>query len=104
MLGRGAAMSYDAFVSYSHVDGRLAKALQHGLEQIDRPLRRRRRLTVFRDKSDLTPGRALPAGLQRALDTSAHFVLVVSPRTAASDWVDVEAARFVATHPGAKPF
>lgn len=46
---------YDAFVSYSHAaDGRLAPALQAGLQSLAKPWYRRRALRVFRDRTSLS--------------------------------------------------
>ena len=46
---RPGAREYDAFVSYSHAaDGRLAPALQRGLQSLAKPWYRRRALRVFR--------------------------------------------------------
>ena len=42
---------YDAFISYSHAaDGRLAPAVQNGLQRLARKVFQRRALRVFRDE------------------------------------------------------
>ena len=52
-------MKYDAFISYSHsADGRLAPAVQSGLQRLARPWYRRSALRVFRDETGLA--QALP--------------------------------------------
>ena len=85
------ATSYDAFVSYSHAaDGRLAPALQAGLQSLAKPWYRRRALRVFRDKSSLSASPELWPAIEGALSQAGHFVLVASPEAAASRWVDQE--------------
>src|SRR5256885_12127468 len=52
--GRGGVMSYDAFISYSHAaDGRLAPAVQTGLQRLARPWYKVRALRIFRDDTGL---------------------------------------------------
>ena len=52
---RAGNRAYDAFVSYSHAaDGRLAPALQRGLQSLAKPWYRRRALRVFRDETSLS--------------------------------------------------
>ena len=47
--------AYDAFISYSHAaDGRLAPAVQTGLQRLARPWYRRWALRVFRDDTGLS--------------------------------------------------
>lgn len=46
---------YDGFISYSHAaDGRLAPALQSGLQQLARPWWKLRSLRIFRDETGLS--------------------------------------------------
>jgi WD40 repeat protein len=88
---RTGALSYDAFVSYSHAaDGRLAPALQAGLQSLAKPWYRRRALRVFRDKSSLSASPELWPAIEAALSQARYFVLVASPEAAASRWVDQE--------------
>ena len=45
-------MGYDGFISYSHAgDGRLAPALQEGLQRLAKRWNSRRALRVFRDET-----------------------------------------------------
>ncbi len=91
-------MAYDAFISYSHAaDGRLAPALEHGLERLARPWNRLRALSVFRDESNLPPNQNLRDTLKGALDQSRWFVLLASPESAASEWVNEEVAHWCDT-------
>ena len=49
------AHDYKAFISYSHAaDGKLAPALQHGLQNFACPWNQLRAIRVFRDKTGLT--------------------------------------------------
>ena len=83
--------AYDAFVSYSHAaDGRLAPALQAGLRSLAKPWYRLRALRVFRDKTSLSASPELWAPIERALSQAHFFVLLASPESAASHWVDQE--------------
>src|ERR1700680_2229687 len=51
----GGTVVYDAFISYSHsADGRLAPAVQAGLQRLARPWYRIRALRVFRDESGVS--------------------------------------------------
>lgn len=89
-------MEYDAFVSYSHAaDGRLAPALQSGLSRLARPVFARRALRVFRDETGLTTSPHLWDSIEEALLSSEWFVLLASPESAASVWVDREVAAWV---------
>jgi WD40 repeat protein len=89
-------MGYDAFVSYSHAaDGKLAPALQRGLERLTRPWYRARALAVFRDETGLAVSPHLWASIVRALDDSQWFVVLCSPEAARSEWVEREVAHWL---------
>ena len=93
-------MAYDAFISYSHsADGRLAPAVQLGLQRLARPWYRMRALRVFRDETGLSVNPHLWASIEDALDESRYFVLLASPAAAASAWVNREIEHWVASHP-----
>ena len=88
---RTGTRAYDAFVSYSHAaDGRLAPALQRGLQTLAKPWYRRRALRVFRDQTSLSASPELWSAIEESLSQSHFFVLVASPEAAASHWVDRE--------------
>ena len=88
---RTGTRGYDAFVSYSHAaDGRLAPALQRGLQSLAKPWHRRRALRVFRDQTSLSASPELWSAIEEALSQSRFFVLLASPEAAASHWVDQE--------------
>ena len=97
-----AAMSdyvYDAFISYSHRDLKWARWLQHRLEtfRIPRDLCEkdtpRTHLKVFRDQTDLS-GVELQNALQRELEASRFLIVICSPFSAASPWVNDEIRSF----------
>ena len=87
----GAVHEYDGFISYSHAaDGRLAPRLQAGLQRFAKPWWRRRAIRVFRDESSLSANPHLWSSITEALDSSAWFVLLLSPEAAESPWVGNE--------------
>src|SRR4051812_2421951 len=89
--GRRHAPTYDAFISYSRaVDGKLAPALQRGLQRFAKPWYRLRALRVFRDDASLSANPDLWGSIRDALDRSAYFILLASPESAASEWVGKE--------------
>ena len=91
---------YDGFISYSHAaDGRLAPALQRGLQRLAKKWNSRRALHVFRDETGLSTNPHLWSAIETALDGSEWFVLLASPESASSEWVNREVARWVATKP-----
>jgi hypothetical protein len=84
-------VGYDAFLSYSHaVDRRLAPALQRALHRLAKPWYRLRALRVFRDDASLSANPHLWSSIQDALDSSRFFILLASPESARSPWVQRE--------------
>jgi hypothetical protein len=78
-------------MSYSHaVDGRLAPALQQGVQTLGKPWYRRRVLHVFRDQTSLSASPGLWTDIERALTMSRFFILLASPEAADSVWVRKE--------------
>ena len=95
-----AEMTYDAFISYSHKDMHWGKWVQERLERYRLPkdLRTdsqitRQTLRVFRDQTDLA-GVELQASLQRELEASRCLIVVCSPNSAVSPWVNEEIRYF----------
>ncbi|MDF5753108.1 toll/interleukin-1 receptor domain-containing protein [Spongiactinospora sp. TRM90649] len=99
---------YWAFLSYSWADKRRARALHRRLERfavprrVRRPLRpggplSRRLRPVFRDEEEMAASGVLDERLCAAVDDSAALVLLASPDSARSRYVDQEVRRFVAT-------
>jgi WD40 repeat protein len=83
-------LEYDAFLSYAHRDRRVTLAIQKGLHQIGRRLGQLRALRVFRDDTNLTASPDLWGKITEALDNSGFMIVVLSPQSAASHWVNEE--------------
>ena len=88
----GRTQGYDAFISYSHADRRLAAGIQKALHRIGRRMGQLAALRVFRDATDLTATPDLWGRVCEAMDRSRFFIVVLSPRSAGSAWVDKEVA------------
>ena len=90
-------MTFDAFISYSHAaDGRLAPAIQNGLQRLGKSVFARRALRVFRDETGLSTNPHLWGSIEEALGGSQWFVLLASPEAAASGWVEREVESWLA--------
>ena len=93
------AYIYHAFISYSHRDLSWGKWLQRRLEtfSVPRGLAAEwppgKRMKVFRDQTDLA-GVELGNSLRKELAASEYLVVICSPHSAASEWVDAEVAFF----------
>lgn len=93
---------YYAFISYSHKDKKWAEWLQHQLEhykiptslhkESDRKLPKKVR-PVFRDQTDLGVG-SLEFNLRKELTDSRYLIVLCSPDSAKSDWVNKEIEHF----------
>jgi WD40 repeat protein len=82
---------YRAFVSYSHEsDARLAASLQQSLSRIAKPWYRLRSMLVFLDKTSLSANPALWPTIEQALGQTEYFLLLASPVSAKSSWVQKE--------------
>ena len=94
---------FAAFISYRHVepDRSLARWLHGALEafRVPAPLvsagTRPRIWRVFRDEEELAASADLSARIDDALKRADALVVICSPRTPASNWVNAEVARFV---------
>ncbi|HEY6412806.1 MAG TPA: hypothetical protein VIX42_03925 [Edaphobacter sp.] len=85
------ASLYKAFMSYSHAaDGKLAPALQRGIQRLGKPWYRRPVVRVFRDETSLSANPGLWSGIQNALEQCEYFLLMASVQSAASPWVRKE--------------
>lgn len=81
-------MKHDGFISYSHAaDGKLAPALQRGLEQFAKPWYRLRALSIFRDETNLSASPHLWQSIVDDLNQARWFMLLASPEAARSKWV-----------------
>ena len=91
---------YYAFISYKREDEEWAKWLQHKLEHYKLPSNLNGRTDlpkeirpVFKDTSELTPGN-LPKQINEALEQSKYLIVICSPRSAQSEWVNKEVETF----------
>lgn len=92
---------YFAFISYKREDEEWAIWLQHELEYYHLPalLNGREDLPkvfrpVFRDIDELKAGN-LPEQIHEALASSSHLIVICSPRSAKSEWVNKEIEAFI---------
>ena len=92
--------TFDAFISYSHRDLDWGKWLQRKLETFHIPNDMRyvrpkgQKLRVFRDQTDLA-GTGLQDSLRKNLLASRYLIVICSPSSAASSWVNEEVQFFV---------
>lgn len=93
---------FAAFISYRHVDPdrTWAQWLHRALESyrvpqglVDKGYPKRIGV-VFRDEDELAASHDLSEEIEAALEASAHLLVVCSPRTPSSEWVNAEIARF----------
>lgn len=99
-------MKYDAFISYRHseLDTYIAKKVHKKLEtfRIPKAVKRKsgknRINRVFRDQEELPIGNDLNHDLENALAESEFLIVICSPRTPDSEWVNKEIATFIQFH------
>lgn len=92
---------YYAFISYRREDEEWAKWFQNELANYHLPSKLdeidylpKEFRPVFRDVDELKAGN-LPEQIYRALETSVHLVVICSPRSAKSEWVNKEILDFI---------
>jgi hypothetical protein len=91
--GEVAEFEYDAFISYSRADREVAIDLQKGLERLGKPwYRRKPTVRVLRDETVFGASEDLEALIHHSLDSCGHLVLLLSPASAQSTWVNAEIA------------
>ncbi|HEY1588971.1 MAG TPA: TIR domain-containing protein [Rhodanobacter sp.] len=99
------AFRYRAFISYSHQDKAWANWLHGALETYAIPKRLVGRTTaagvipprlapIFRDRDELASATDLGRMVNEALAQSANLIVICSPRSAASPWVNAEVLAF----------
>lgn len=99
------AFRYRAFISYSHQDKTWADWLHRSLESYRIPQRLvgqespagivpRRLLPVFRDRDELASATDLGRKVNEALSESANLIVICSPHSARSHWVNEEVLAF----------
>lgn len=99
-------MKYDAFISYRHTptDTEVSELLHKKLETlripgtIQKSSGKKRIERVFRDQEELTVSSSLSAEIISALDNSEFLIVVCSPRTPESEWVNNEVRYFIEKH------
>lgn len=100
-------MRYSAFISYNHRDKRIAAWLHRAIETYRIPKRLRGRQTrlgilearlppVFRDREELAASSDLSQSIREALAVSGCLIVVCSPDSARSQWVNEEVRNFTA--------
>jgi len=94
----GKPPDYDAFLSYAHRDREVTAAIQKGLHHIGRRLGQLRALRLFRDDTNLTANPDLWGKITEALNSSRFMIVVLSPRSAASHWVNEEVTYWLQHH------
>jgi hypothetical protein len=99
---------YWAFISYSHADAKWAEWLHRSLETfpVPRALTGRRTprghpvparlFPIFRDREELPGSANLAANIEEALRGSRYLIVLCSPRSAVSRWVNQEIVTFKA--------
>lgn len=92
---------YFAFISYQRKDEEWAKWLAHELEHYRFPVTLNGRSDlpkelrpIFRDIDELSAGN-LPIQIHNALENSKHLIVICSPNSAKSQWVNKEIEEFV---------
>lgn len=91
---------YAAFVSYSQKDAKYAKKLHRSLEAYRIPsetsgLDKNTKLgRIFRDDDELAAADSLGAALEGAILDSKNLIVICSPNSARSPWVDMEVRQF----------
>ena len=84
---------FDAFISYSRqASSTLAVALRNGIERFAKPWYRLRSSRVFLDDASMSANTGLWSNIERGLTEAGWFVLLCSPRSAASGYVTTEIA------------
>lgn len=100
------SVHYNAFISYRHspVDSRVAAEIQRKLEHFSVPRSIREKTGVkrisriFRDKEELPITSDLNDDIAQALAGSDYLIVICSPRTGESVWVQREIETFLKNH------
>jgi WD40 repeat protein len=85
------AARFDAFISYSRsASSTLAVALRNGIERFAKPWYRLRSSRVFLDDASMSANTGLWSTIERGLTEAEWFILLCSPKSAASQYVTNE--------------
>ena len=109
-LAQTVPFKYRAFLSYSHADSAIARRVHERLERfrIDKDLVGRETPAglipetlrpIFRDRHEFNAGGSLAEQTVAALDSAAALVVLASPNTARSTYVNEELRLFKSRHP-----
>ena len=98
--------TYDAFISYSHneKDAFAAEQLHKTLEHYHIPKRiqqssgKKKIERVFRDREEMPISFNLASNIQEALEQSEFLILMCSPNSIKSEWVQREVETFLKSH------
>src|SRR5262245_24713710 len=96
---------YRAFISYSHADRAWGDWLHRALESYRIPKRLHgtsgrngpipdKLFPIFRDREELSSAAELSEQIRQALEQSAYLIIICSPRSARSHWVNEEILAF----------
>lgn len=95
--------NYSAFISYSSKDEKVAKALWKKLEHYRLPAVLQKqyedipeKMHIFLDQGDIVPGDTVENALSRELADSKKLIVVCSPNSAKSSYVELEVKNFLA--------
>ena len=102
--------NYRAFISYSHKDNRWAERIHKNFESYSVPSRLVGQKTsmgvipkklspIFRDREELSVAENLSEAVQTALDNSDCLIILCSPASAKSKWVNKEILTFRELYP-----
>ena len=104
------SLRYWAFISYSHRDRKWGDWLHRAIETYRVPKALvgngipARVFPVFRDREELAGAVDLTARIETALAESRNLIVICSPRSAASRWVNEEIRRFAHSGPADRIF
>lgn len=87
---------WDAFISYTQEPDRaIARALRDGIQTFGKTAFALRRARIFLDKTALAASADLPRSLQNALTSCQKLIVLCSPESARSAWVNREVQIFI---------
>ena len=97
------SFKYFAFISYSHKDKKIAKKLQRRIEHYHLPSTVRKSYPelpkklspIFLDESNLVATGTLKTALQANLDRAKYLIVICSPNSANSEYVNNEVDYFI---------
>jgi hypothetical protein len=90
---------YDAFLSYANADREYVAAIHTAMRRLVALPWQRSKLRIFRDDTNLAATPNLWPTFARALDNSAHLVVVASPAAVGSQYVNQEITHFLSQPP-----